>query len=184
MKSLVATGSNVWVTLSAKIVRPWNALKVKEPARLAAAFGDAPALVKQIDEVFHHVLNLLRARVDGIDFEAWIAHAPRRQAMNSTVILQTFRSEEVGVGHLVVGRAGPAAARSRARRGRDDRARSTWRHSIRPSQRCAPRQRSPATFPRSAQDHDERMQLGDNVVPQLFHHGGARRPGERLSRRR
>lgn len=60
------------------------------------------ALVEEVDEVLHHVLDGLGAGIDGVDLELGIAHALGGEGVQEAVVGEALGGEEVGVGDLVV----------------------------------------------------------------------------------
>ena len=81
------------------------------------------ALVLEHDEVFKHVLDGLRAGIERVDFELFVAHTPRREGVEEFVVFQALRGEKVRVGELVVGGEDEPAGVVPARTGGGDCAR-------------------------------------------------------------
>ena len=79
-------------------------VEVNESAEAGTFAGVAEFLVMQIDEILHHVFDGFRAGIDGVDFEAWVAHADGGEFVDQAVIIETFRRKKIGVGGFVVGR--------------------------------------------------------------------------------
>ncbi len=142
-----------------RLVKIEKALRPRE--RLAVL------LLMQGDEVLHHVLDRLGARVHGVDLELVAAHAARRDLVQRAVVGDAFRREEIDVRHLVVGGVAQAAQVIRL-----EQSRMIVRDPLRgvvagPVKKPLPvDRRQPHALARREID-DVRIRIGDDVAPQF-----------------
>ncbi len=122
------------------------------------------------DQVLEHVLDRLRAGVDGIDFQRWISHRFRREAIQQAVVFQAFRRQEIRVGDLVVGGAHQAFHILRLVQTRMVMGDQLGAEVARPVEQTLPVHGRQPHARALRQVERERVRRRDDVPPQLFQH--------------